>query len=112
MGQHLNVDKGHDRIEKRAYSLYDVSGEYFDKRWKDSRFSSLVKVERKRQCMKTGKTSRELACYITNGRANSGEDYFTAIRRHWSVEVNNHLRRGVTLQEDQLRTKKARNQGF
>ncbi len=106
VSQRTTTDKGHGRLERRAYALYDVSGEYFDKRWEKSRFSSLVKVERRRQCMKSAKVSNEVAYYLSNGKANAGEDYFTAIRRHWSIEVNNHVR-DVTLREDHLRTKKS-----
>ena len=32
------------------------------------------------------------------------DEYFQAIRQHWSVEVNNHIR-DVTLKEDSLKTK-------
>jgi predicted transposase YbfD/YdcC len=106
VAQHATVDKGHGRREERAYFLYDVTGEYFDKRWEKSRFSSMVRVERQRQCTRTGKASKEVAYYMTNGKAASGQEFFTAIRKHWSVEVNNHMR-DVTLREDQLRTKKS-----
>jgi hypothetical protein len=53
----------------------------------------------------SGKTSIETAFYISNGKYNEKEDYFGAIRNHWAVEVNNHIR-DVTLSEDNLRTKK------
>ena len=86
--------------------MYDVSGEYFDKRWNMSGFSSLVKVERRRGCVKNGKVSEEIAYFISNGKAGTGEEYFKAISRHWSVEMDNHVR-DVTLREDQLRTKKS-----
>ena len=74
-----------------------------------SGFSSLVKVERRRECVKNGKASEEIAYLISNGKAGTGEEYFKAIRRHWSVEVDNHAR-DVTLREDQLSTKKASHQ--
>ncbi|MGK0364776.1 MAG: hypothetical protein ACI85O_001834 [Saprospiraceae bacterium] len=32
------------------------------------------------------------------------EEYFDAMRAHWSVEVNNHYR-DITLKEDKFRTK-------
>ena len=55
--------------------------------------------------MKTGKQSQDVDYYISNGKKDEDENYFSAIRNHWSVEVSNHIR-DVTLQEDKLRTKK------
>ena len=68
------IDRGHGRLDQRAYFQYDISDQHFDVRWASSKFKSLI-------------------------------DYFKAIRNHWSVETTNHIR-DVTLQEDQLRTKK------
>jgi len=101
--QNRTVDKGHGRVEVRTYFQYDISQEYFDPRWADSNFQTLVKVERTRFCIKTEKESKETAYYISNG--SKEENYSQAIRQHWSVEVNNHVR-DVTLQEDKLKTKK------
>ena len=99
------VDKGHGRLEKRQYYHYDVSEEYFEQRWNRSGFRSLFKVQRSRIDLKTNEQSTETAFYISNGDAGQGHGYFTAIRNHWSVEVNNHIR-DVSLKEDWLRTKK------
>jgi len=102
--QARTVEKGHGRIEIRNYFQYDISGEYFDSRWKDSNFQTLIKVERTRIITKTNKESKQTAYYISNGNPQQ-EEYFQAIREHWSVEVVNHVR-DVTLQEDKLKTKK------
>lgn len=101
----MDVEKGHGRIEKRLYRLYDVSGEYFDKRWADSGFRSLVVADRERIDLKTNKLSADKSFYISNGVAGERHGYFDAVRNHWSVEVNNHIR-DVSLKEDSLRTKK------
>lgn len=101
--QGRTIDKGHGRVEVRNYFQYDVSQEYFDSRWNDSKFQTLIKVERTRLTTKTGKQSIETAYYISNGDSKR-EDYFKAIRQHWSVEVVNHVR-DVTFQEDALKTK-------
>ena len=106
VNQCVTIDKGHGRLERRTYFQYDVGGEYFDGRWAKSKFKSLFKVERRRQGTRDGGVSEEVAYYISNGEAGDGEDYFAAIRGHWAVEVNNHVR-DVTLKEDQLRTKKS-----
>lgn len=101
----VTIDKGHGRLEKRTYFHYEIEDEYFDKRWSKSNFQSLFKVERHRLELQTGKASFETSYYISNGKNTEKEDYFTAIRQHWSVEVNNHIR-DVTLKEDKLKTKK------
>lgn len=111
VNQCVTIDKGHGRLERRAYFQYDVGGEYFDRRWAKSKFKSLFKVERRRQCTKDGRVSEEIAYYISNGESGDGEEYFAAIRGHWAVEVNNHVR-DVTLKEDQLRTKKSLSRRF
>lgn len=107
---HTTIDKGHGRLEKRDYSYFDVSNEYFDKRWKTSGLRSLFKVTRYRTILKTDESSEETAYYISNGKLAHQLDhtveYFDAIRNHWSVEVINHIR-DVSLKEDHLRTKKS-----
>ena len=103
--QKVTIEKGHGRLEKRSYFHYDVSEEYFDKRWAKTNFRSLFKVERNRIELKTNKESKEISFYISNGKAPEEHGYFDAIRNHWSVEVNHHIR-DVSLKEDQLRTKK------
>jgi len=100
------IDKGHGRLEERRYFHYDISEEYFEPRWDDSGFRSLLKVNRSRIVLKTNEQSTEIAFYISNGCAQKEHGYFDAIRNHWSVEVSNHIR-DVSLQEDQFRTKKS-----
>lgn len=102
----ITIDKGHGRLEKRHYYQYDVREEYFDHRWKSTHFRSLFKVVRYRTKLKNDRHSIETAYYLSNGKIQKSDEYFKAIRNHWSVEVNNHVR-DVSLQEDQLRTKKS-----
>ena len=110
LDSHTTLDKGHGRLEQRHYYHFDVSKEYFDKRWKTTNFRSLFKVIRHRTILKTDEHSEETAYYISNGnlldKTESAVEYFDAIRNHWSVEVNNHIR-DVTLSEDHLKTKKS-----
>lgn len=104
------IDKGHGRLEQRHYSYFDISEERFEKRWKTTGFRSLFKVIRERTILKNDIYSKETAYYISNGdlsnSVESSEEYFDAIRNHWSVEVSNHIR-DVSLKEDHLRTKKS-----
>lgn len=104
--EHQTTDKGHGRLEIRNYACFDISGEYFEGRWSQSGFSSLLRVKRLRILLKTNESSEETAYYISNGKAENALEYFEAIRNHWSVEVNNHCR-DVSLKEDRLRTKKS-----
>ncbi len=101
----FTIDKGHGRLDERAYFHYDVCWESFDPRWAKSNFQSLFKVKRKRLVFNTGKQSEEVSYYLSNGRIDQKEDFFGAIRRHWAVETSNHVR-DVSLKEDHLRTKK------
>ncbi len=98
-------NKGHGRIEKRNYYHYDIKLETFDERWSESDFKSLFKVERYRKIQRTEQESTSIDYYISNGEQEEKEDYFSAIRGHWSVETNNYIR-DKTLREDQLRTLK------
>lgn len=110
LSTHRTIDKGHGRLEQRHYVYFDVSKEYFDKRWKTSGFRSLVKVIRHRTILSTGEHSEETAYYLSNAKLSESleqvPEYFAAIRNHWSVEVNNHIR-DVSLKEDKFRTKKS-----
>lgn len=103
--KHRSVDKGHGRLEQRFYELYDVSGEYFEARWNNTNFRSLIVVDRERIVLKDNSLSTERTYYLSNGKAEKNKEYFEAIRNHWEVEVNHHLR-DVTLREDNFRTKK------
>lgn len=109
--EHQTVDKGHGRLETRHYACFDISGEYFQDRWSQSGFSSLLQVKRLRTILKTNESGEETAYYISNGKAENALEYFEAIRNHWSIEVNNHCR-DVSLKEDQLRTKKSLSQEY
>lgn len=98
------LNKGHGRLEERLYQAYDITEQYLDARWKKCQLTTLIEVERKRTLLKTGKQTRETAWYLSNAPIEQAKQLFNAVRQHWGVEVNNHLR-DVTLQEDRLRTK-------
>jgi predicted transposase YbfD/YdcC len=100
------VEKGHGRIDKRTYQSYDIAQEYFDDRWTGANFRTLVEVERQSVQLNSGAESKEVSYYISNAIVKDKEDQelFRAVRSHWHIEVNNHLR-DVTFQEDHLKTK-------
>lgn len=103
--KYRSVDKGHGRLEQRYYQLYDISEEYFAPRWKATSFRSLIVVDRERIDLKNNSLQCKRAYYISNGKAERNNEYFEAIRNHWEVETNHHIR-DVTLKEDSLKTKK------
>lgn len=99
-----SVEKGHGRIETRKYQVCDISSIEKDERWKNCEISKVVKVEREREEIKSEKHSFETSYYISNQDADFA-GLCVAVRNHWSVETNNHIR-DVTLAEDKLRSKK------
>ena len=97
-------NKEHGRIEKRSYQFYDLLEMAKDERWKKCKIMTGIKVIRSREEIKSGKKSVGESYYVSN-EVGTYEEIAQAIRRHWQVETNNHLR-DVTLREDQMRSKK------
>jgi predicted transposase YbfD/YdcC len=108
--RHESLEKGHGRVEYRAGEFYSIEGEYFDERWKESGLRTLGVITRQTRVLKTGKESLEVSYYISSqrivqGNEGYGEGLFGAIRGHWAVEADNHVR-DVTLGEDSVRAPK------
>ncbi len=100
------LEKGHGRIDKRTYKSYDIKDEFFDERWAGANFQTLVEVKRETFQCKTKAESKEVSYYVSNEvvRQGNSKELFGAVRGHWSVETNNHIR-DVTFREDDLQTK-------
>ena len=106
-------DKGHGRIEKREYTLFDVSKQNFDSRWHTSSIRSLVTVYRQREVMSKNniiKKEEHTAYFISNTCAKNLKIHTLtqlskAIRGRWSIETDNYIR-DVTLGEDNIKTQK------
>ena len=97
-------EKSHGRIECRKCEFYDVSELAKDERWQTCRIKTAIKVSRETIEVKSGKTASEESYYLTNEVGNY-EELAQAIRKHWVVETNNHIR-DVSLREDEMRSKK------
>lgn len=98
--------KGHGRQETQRFKAYDVSGEFFDKRWAKVKFQTMIQVKRTRFEKKTGKYSEEISYYMSNQKVTTlaqAKVLFKAIKEHWSVETNNYIR-DVILKEDKLKS--------
>lgn len=103
------VEKHHGRIEKRTTYFYNVEKEYFDKRWKPCKISTLVVTERHFEEYKTGKIMESTVFHISNQKLPPRpklicEELARAVRYHWQVENDNQVR-DVTFKEDFLKTK-------
>ncbi len=99
-----SVEKGHGRIESRNYQIYQIESIYQDQRWDECQIRTAIKVSRERLEIKSGKVSVETNYYLSN-QSSDWQELCVAVRKHWSVETNNHIR-DVTLREDQMRSKK------
>jgi predicted transposase YbfD/YdcC len=97
-------EKSHGRVEVRKYEFYDVLELEKAERWKICQIKTAIKVTRDRAELKSGKNSSEESYYLTNEVGNY-EEIAEAIRRHWQVETNNHIR-DVSFREDEMRSKK------
>ena len=111
--QLTTLDKGHGRIEKREYTLFDVSIQNFDIRWQTSNIRSLVVVYRQRERMSKNKVLKKevkTAYFISNTCAKDLKmdtliHLAKGIRGRWSIETDNYIR-DVTLGEDNIKTQK------
>ena len=97
--------KGHGRIECRRYEFYDLLEINKDERGNESQIRTVIKVKRSGEELRSGKHSRQESYYLTN-EVGSYEELTAAVRFHWSVQTNNHLR-DVSLKEDKMRSKKS-----
>ena len=112
------IEKGHGRIEKRKYDTYSIDNQYFDERWEGADFQTLIQVNRVVYDCKKKTEYNETAFYLSNqalkntaGCPPEHVELAQAIRGHWKVETNNHIR-DITLKEDQQRTSKVEVQKY
>jgi len=114
--EHETLAKEHGRLELREYEFYDLLEMKKDERWTGLEIRTAIKVKRASEELRSGKSRSQESNYLSNEVGNY-EEIAAAIRQHWSVETNNHLR-DVSLREDQMRSKKktathhGRNQKF
>lgn len=101
------TEKEHGRIDSRTYAAYTLNNACFEQRWDEANFQTIIKVERESYNCKKKTQSAETSYYISNQKIKpikNDFELFNAVREHWNVETNNHIR-DVTFKEDNLKTK-------
>ncbi|MCP3848609.1 MAG: ISAs1 family transposase [Gammaproteobacteria bacterium] len=97
-------DKDHGRIETRKCSVIN------DLKWVDEAvkwkgLKSVIKIERAREILSTGKKTTEISYYISSLKE-SADKINQLIRGHWEIENQLHWVLDVTFREDENRTRK------
>lgn len=98
------TDKDHGRIETRKCSVVN-NLKWIDeaKKWKG--LNTVVKIERAREILSTGKKTTEISYYISSLKE-TAEKINQLIRGHWEIENQLHWVLDVTFREDENRTRK------
>lgn len=96
------TDKGHGRIEHRKVTVCrDLSWMETAERW--PRAALLVKVERQRSAVSSGKSSSEVVFYLGSNEDLCAQHAGGLVRRHWSVESALHWTLDMAFGEDLAR---------
>ena len=100
------VDKAHGRLEVRRCAAVDLDAPRWNGLCDFHGRRQAARVERKRTVLKTGETTREVACCLTSlGADQAGPDEIgRLVRGHWEVENRLHHVRDFTYDEDRCRT--------
>lgn len=105
-GPHVEtLEKSHGRIERRRYSVKDLS----DKQWDGYAHlhgrQMAVRVERERTLVKSGKRSFEVSYALTSLSPErvTPRQLAALIRGHWEIENRLHYVRDFTYDEDRCR---------
>ena len=97
-------EKGHGRTETRdtaVYPLCEPAEVGLFGVW------TLLRTDRTRTVIKTGKTSSETVWHLCtpDARSRTARQWASLIRDHWGIESRDHNRRDCTLLEDKTRSR-------
>ena len=100
---------GHGRITTWESSLLTMQPDVLHTRWRASALQTLVTIRRETFDKVKHGTTVETSLYISNAAVADDpkrqlEELSAAVRRHWQVEANQHVR-DVTLGEDGVKTR-------
>lgn len=91
-------EKNRGRLETRTASVHNLYLDIQYDGWQD--LKHIIRI--KRTVEEKGKTSEEIAYFITNADLHASE-FNKKIRAHWRIENSLHYIKDVTLKEDRLR---------
>jgi len=105
LGSASSRDRGRNRDERRAVSVFDPTGSLADTDW-HPHVAAIIRVERDvfTRNSATGLLhhSAEIAFYVANTPVTAARAA-EAIRAHWGIETTSHYSRDVTMGEDHSR---------
>jgi len=99
------IDKGHGRVEKRAYYFSTDINWMIDAKKDWVKLTGIGRVEREVEIISSGKKTFETCEYICS--VDNIEDFASAVRGHWSIE-SMHWSLDVTFRDDENRTRKGK----
>lgn len=105
LGSVRSRDKGRNRDESRAVTVFEPAGKLADTDW-HPHVAAIIRVEREVFTRNAGtgllRHATETAFYVAN-RPLTATRAAEAIRAHWRIETTSHYSRDVTMGEDRSR---------
>ncbi len=98
-------DRKHGRIEHRSYQVKDISAAVWDDSAQLYGRQQAIRVERRREHVKTGKCSTEVTYALTSlsPAQATPQQLAQLLRKHWHIENRLHYVRDFTYDEDRCR---------
>jgi predicted transposase YbfD/YdcC len=92
-------EKGHGRLEKRIYEVFDT-GEMLKKwpEWKEVK--RIIRVKRNRERLAGNSIGEAEVSYYGSNRELSAKEFAKLIREHWWCENKNHYPKDTAFNED------------
>lgn len=92
-------EKGHGRLEKRKYEVFDTAAML--EKWPEWRgVKRIIRVERMRERLSRRSESSVEVSYYGSNRELSAREFAHLIREHWWCENKNHYAKDTAFNED------------
>lgn len=92
-------EKGHGRLEKRTYEVFETAEML--KKWPEWKaVKRIIRVERRREQLGKNSTSRTEISYYGSNQKLSAKEFAQLIREHWWCENKNHYPKDTAFNED------------
>ena len=101
------VDKGHGRLEERRCTVVDLTGPEWSDYCKLHGRRQAMRIDRKIENLKSGKTTEETAYCLTSLAPDKAgaKELLALVRHHWQIETRLHYVRDFTYDEDRCRVR-------